>query len=121
MRSDGLDLEKARLALGQLVENARSGDNPPKHIMQLQAYDLATKIFLSGKTAGRPSMDVLEQVIATASERVRGFPDESRGIAEAVMALLEDPKQERRTFRPLNTHEARTLYHDSDQREQADS
>ena len=86
------------------------------------AYNLAVRIFISGQIAGRPSMEELEQVIAAASERVRGFPDESRGIAGAVMALLaEDPKQERRMLLPNRPAVAEALYQQSRQREQVDS
>ena len=54
-------------------------------------------------------MEALEQVIAEASQRLRGFPDESRGIAEAVMALLEDPKHERLMLLPRSPDDAEAL------------
>jgi|SRR6185437_973980 len=122
---EGFDLEKATLELDRLVDaawNEAAGPASPlrHHELQLVAHDLAAKIFISGQIAGRPSMAALEQVIATASERVRGFPDESRGIAEAVMALLEDPKQERQVLIPRSPGQAQAIYQYYRQREQAD-
>ena len=81
------------------------------HELQPAGRDLAAKIFISGQIAGRrPSMEALEQVIAEASQRLRGFPDESRGIAEAVMALLEDPKHERLMLLPCSPNDAEALW-----------
>jgi hypothetical protein len=122
---NGFDLERARLELDRLVDAAWNGADEPAsphhhHLLQLTGRDLAAKIFISGQIAGWPSMEALEQVIAAASERVRGFPDESRGIAEAVMALLEDPKQERRVLLPRSPRAAEALYQYHRQREQAD-
>ena len=79
---------------------------------------MAVKIFISGQISGRPSMEALEQVIAEASQRLRGFPDESRGIAEAVMALLEDPKHERLMLLPRSPNDAEALWGYHRQREQ---
>jgi hypothetical protein len=122
---EGFDLEKARLEMDRLVDAAWNGADGPAspdhhHLLQLAGRDLAVKIFISGQIAGRPSMEALEQVIAAASERVRGFPEESRGIAEAVMALLEDPKQERQMLLPRSPREAEALYQYHRRREQVD-
>ncbi|HEY0999137.1 MAG TPA: hypothetical protein VGD83_05825 [Streptosporangiaceae bacterium] len=122
---DGFDLERARLELDRLVDAAWNGADRPAspdqhHLLRAVGRDLAAKIFISGQIAGRPSMEALEQVITAASERVRGFPDESRGIAEAVMALLEDPKQERRVLLPRGPREAEAFYQYQRRREQLD-
>jgi hypothetical protein len=79
---------------------------------------VAVKIFISGQIAGRPSIEALEQVVAEASQRLRGFPDESWGIAEAVMALLEDPKHERLMLLPRSPNDAQALWEYHRQREQ---
>ena len=121
---DGFDLEMARRELDRVVDAAWNGADGPAspydhHSLQLAGRDLAAKIFISGQIAGRPSIEALEQVIAAASERVRGFPDESRGIAEAVMALLEDAKQERNVLLPRSPGQAEAFYQYYRQREQA--
>jgi hypothetical protein len=123
---DGFDLERARLELDRLVDAAwneaqKHASSDHHHELQLAGRDLAVKIFVSGQIAGRPSMEALEQVIAEASQRLRGFPDESRGIAEAVMALLEDPKHERLMLLPLSPGDAEALYEYHRQREQGDT
>ena len=123
---DGFDLERARLLLDRLVDAAWNGADGPAspdhhHSLQLRGRDLAAKIFISGQIAGRPSMEALEQVIAEASQRLRGFPDESRGIAEAVMALLEDPKHERVMLLPRSPNDAEALWAYHRQREQGDA
>jgi hypothetical protein len=117
------DLETARLELDRLVDAvwhdaAGSASPDRRHVLQLAGRDLAVKIFISGQIAGRPAMETLEQVIAAASERVRGFPDESRGIAEAVMALLEDPKRERQVLRSRSPEQAEAFYQHHRLREQ---
>jgi hypothetical protein len=103
------------------MELATGHASPGQHqMLKLMADDLAARIFTSGQIAGRPSMEALEQVIAAACDRVRGFPDESRGVAEAVMALLEDPKQELRVLSPLSSQEVAARYRYSRQREELD-
>jgi hypothetical protein len=124
--SDWFDLDRARLELDQLVDAAWNGADGPDsprhhHLLQLVGHDLAVKIFISGQIAGRPSMKALEQVIAEASQRLQGFPDESRGIAEAVMALLEDPKHERLLLLPRSPGDAEALYEYHRQRQQGDT
>ncbi len=123
---DGFDLDRARLELDRLVDAAWNGAQrhaPPDlhHELQQAGRDLAVKILISGQIAGRPSMEALEQVIAEASQRLRGFPDESRGIAEAVMALLEDPKHERLMLLPRSPNDAEALWGYHRQREQGDA
>jgi hypothetical protein len=123
---DWFDLDRARLELDRLVDAAWNGADGPAsphhhHSLRLVGRDLAVKIFISGQIAGRPSMEALEQVIAEASQRLRGFPDESRGIAEAVMALLEDPKHERLMLLPRSPGDAEALYEYRRQREQGDT
>jgi hypothetical protein len=123
---DGFDLDRARLEMDRLVDAAWNGAAGPAlpsehHELQLAGRDLAVKIFISGQIAGRPSMEALEQVIAEASQRLRGFPDESRGIAEAVMALLEDPKHERLMLLPRSPNDAEALWRYHRQREQGDT
>jgi hypothetical protein len=120
---DTFDLDRARLELDRLVDAAWNGAQRHAspglhHEFQLAGRDLAVKIFISGQIAGRPSMEALEQVIAEASQRLRGFPDESRGIAEAVMALLEDPKHERLLLLPRRPNDAEALWGYHQQREQ---
>lgn len=120
---DGFDLEKARLELDRVVDLAwkaaeRHASPDEHHELQLAGRDVALKIFISGQISGRPSMEALEQVIAEASQRLRGFPDESRGIAEAVMALLEDPKHERLMLLPRSPNNAEALWEYHRQREQ---
>jgi hypothetical protein len=122
---EGLDLEKARLEMDRLVDAACNGAGQPAspdhhQLLRLAGRDLAAKIFISGQIAGRPSITALEQVITAASERVRGLPDQSRGIAEAVLALLEDPKQERQVLLPRSPWQAEALYQYHRHREQAD-
>ena len=97
--SDGFDREKLRLEAGQLVdqvwEEAAAWASPEEHVrLRGVAYNLATKLFISGRIAARPSPEALEQVIAAALERFQGISGESRGIAEAVMDLLEGPQHE---------------------------
>ena len=97
--SDGFDREKLRLEAGQLVdqvwEEAAGRASPEEHVrLRGVAYNLATKLFISGRIAARPSPEALEQVIAAALERFQGISGESRGIAEAVMDLLEGPRHE---------------------------
>lgn len=123
---DGFDLDRARLELDQLVDVAwkeaqRHAPPDRHHELQLAGRDLAVKIFISGQIAGRPSMEALEQVIAEASQRLRGFPDGSRGIAEAVMALLEDPKHERLMLLPRSPNDAEAIWEYHRQREQRDA
>ena len=123
---DWLDLDRARLELDRLVDAAWTGAGGPasaryRHLLQLVGRDLAVKVFISGQIAGRPSIEALEQVIAEASQRLRGFPDESRGIAEAVMALLEDPKHERLMLLPRSPGDAEALYEYHRQRQQGDT
>jgi hypothetical protein len=120
---DAFDLEKARLKMDQLVDAAWNGAQQhasPGNLHELQGTgrDLAVTIFISGQIAGRPSMEALEQVIVEASQRLRGFPDESRGIAEAVMALLEDPKHERLMLLPRFPNDAEALWGYHRQREE---
>jgi hypothetical protein len=96
--SSELDQETARQELVRLVDRVweAAAGSPEQHFpLQLAASDLAIKVFTSGMIAARPSIETLEQVVAATLERVGGLPDETRGIAEAVMALLEDPKHER--------------------------
>ena len=101
--SDGFDQEKLRLEAGQLVdqvwEEAAGQASPGEHVrLRGVAYNLAAKLFISGRIAARPSPEALEQVIAAALERFHGLSGESRGIAEAVMGLLEGPQWEGLTF-----------------------
>lgn len=71
------------------------------------SYDLATRLFISGKIAARPSLEELEEVIVAARERFRGLSNEDRGIAEAVIGLLEGPHHPEYGGLPRPGHEAR--------------
>lgn len=97
--ADGFDQEKLRLEAGQLVDQVwdeAAGQASPAEQVRLRgaAYDLATRLFISGRIAARPSLEALEQIITAALERFQGVSGESRGVAEAVMGLLEGPQWE---------------------------
>jgi hypothetical protein len=109
---DGFRQQKLRLDLGKLVDQvwqeAARRASPEEHVrLRGVSYDLATRLFISGKIAARPSLEELEQVIAAARERFHGLWNEDRGIAEAVMGLLEGPPHPEHGGLPGPGHEPR--------------
>lgn len=87
--------EKLRIELGQLIdqvwEEAAGQASPDEHVrMRGAAYGFAVSLFIAGKLAARPPMELLEKVIAEAREQSQGSSNENRSIAEAVIAMMEN-------------------------------
>ena len=83
--ADGFKQEKLGLELGKLVDQvwqeAAGPASPEEHVrLRSVAYDLATRLFISGRIAARPSLETLEQVIAAAQERFQGLSHENRAL-----------------------------------------
>ena len=87
---DNAQLERE---LGQLIDQvwdeASGRASPEEHVrMRGAAYGFAASLFIAGKIAARPSVELLERVITQAREGSQGSPDENRIIAEAVIDLI---------------------------------
>lgn len=91
------DQEKLRLEAGQLVnevwEEATGRASPAEQVrLRGVAYRLATELFISGRIAARPQLEVLERIISEGM----GRGDDASTIARAVLDLVEGPKWEGR-------------------------
>jgi hypothetical protein len=94
---DMFDQEKLRLRAGELVnqvwEEAAGRASPAEQVrFRGVAYDLAARLFISGRIAARPKLEVLERIISEGMER----GDEASIIARAVLDVVEGPKWEGR-------------------------
>jgi hypothetical protein len=90
---DRFNQEKLRLKAGELVnqvwEEAAGRASPAEQVrLRGVAYDLAARLFISGRIAARPQLEVLERIISEGMER----RDEAGTIARAVLDLVEGPK-----------------------------
>lgn len=93
MMDDMFNQEKLRLRAGELVDQVweeAAGRALPAEQVRLRevAYDLAARLFISGRIAARPKLEVLEQIISDGMERGA----EASTIARAVLDLVEGPK-----------------------------
>jgi hypothetical protein len=101
---DMFDHEKLRLRAGELVnqvgEEAAGRASPAEQVrFRGVAYDLAARLFISGRIAARPQLEVLERIISDGIER----GDPARTIARAVLDLVEGPKWKGRRHGPAAT------------------
>ena len=90
---DMFDQGKLKLRAGKLVdqvwEEAAGRASPAEQVrFRGVAYNLASMLFISGRIAARPKLEVLERIISDGMER----GDEASTIARAVLDLVEGPK-----------------------------
>jgi hypothetical protein len=95
---DMFNQEKLRLRAGELVDQVweeASGRASPAEQVRLRgvAYDLAARLFISGRISARPRLEVLEQIISDGME----IGAAASTIASAVLDLVEGPKWEGRS------------------------
>jgi hypothetical protein len=90
---DMFDYKKLRLKAGELVNHVweeATGRASPEEQVRFRgvAYDLTTRLFISGRIAARPPQETLERIISEGM----GRGDDADTIARAVLDLIEGPK-----------------------------
>jgi len=93
LMDDMFDYEKLWHEAGELVDQAwedAAGRASPEEQVRLRgvAYSLVARLFISGRIAARPKLEVLERIISDGMER----GTEASTIARAVLDLVEGPK-----------------------------
>jgi hypothetical protein len=85
---DMFNQEKLRL-VDQVWEEAAGRASPAEQVrFRGVAYDLAARLFISGRIAARPQLEILARIISDGMER----GDAASTIARAVLDLVEGPK-----------------------------
>ena len=89
---DMFDQEKLKLRAGELVNQVwkeATGRASPEEQVRLRgvAYDLAARIYTSGRLMARPPLDEIEHIISEGLRR----RDDASTIARAVLDLVDGP------------------------------